>query len=52
MKWEIAMLQKKFEDRVNYESVWQESIEYFRKVNDLFNVRLYLKELAEHYTKN
>ncbi|MFS0559435.1 tetratricopeptide repeat protein [Terribacillus sp. 179-K 1B1 HS] len=51
MKWEFAMLHKKFEDRVNYESVWQEGIEYFKKVNDLFNVRLYSKELAQHYTE-
>lgn len=51
MKWEFAMLHKKFEDRVNYESVWQEGIEYFKKVNDLFNVRLYSKELAQYYTE-
>ncbi|SNZ16105.1 response regulator aspartate phosphatase C [Terribacillus aidingensis] len=51
MKWEFAMLHKKYEDRMNYESVWQEGIEYFRKINDFFNVRLYSKELAWHYTE-
>ncbi|PAE17667.1 hypothetical protein CHH91_02555 [Virgibacillus sp. 7505] len=52
MKWEFAMLHKKYEDRHNFESVWQEGIEYFRKVNDKFNVRLFSKELAQYYTDN
>jgi tetratricopeptide (TPR) repeat protein len=51
MKWEFSMLHKKYEDKVNYESVWQEGIEYFRGINDLYNVRLYSKELAWHYTE-
>ncbi|MFB1097382.1 hypothetical protein CHI12_06845 [Terribacillus saccharophilus] len=50
MKWEFAMLHKKYEDRINFESVWQEGIEYFRKINDLFNVRHYSRELAQYYT--
>ncbi|QXE02283.1 lipopolysaccharide assembly protein LapB [Terribacillus sp. DMT04] len=52
MKWEFAMLHKKYEDKVNFESVWQEGIEYFQKINDLFNVRHYSKELAQYYTEN
>ncbi|WP_179288081.1 tetratricopeptide repeat protein [Terribacillus saccharophilus] len=50
MKWEFAMLHKKYEDRHNFESVWQEGIEYFQKVNDKYNVRLFSKELAQYYT--
>lgn len=50
MKWEFAMLHKKYEDRDNFEIVWKEGIEYFRRVNDKYNVRTYSKELAQYYT--
>ena len=50
-KWEFAMLHKKYEDRNNFESVWQEGIEYFQRVNDVYNVRLFSRELAQYYTK-
>ncbi|MFP7170905.1 tetratricopeptide repeat protein [Terribacillus sp. 7520-G] len=49
-KWEFAMLHKKYEDQNNFESVWQEGIEYFRRINDVYNVRLFSRELAEYYT--
>ncbi|PAD35453.1 tetratricopeptide repeat protein [Terribacillus saccharophilus] len=51
-KWEFAMLHKKYEDRLNFESVWQEGIDYFRKINDNYNVRRFSKELAQYYTEN
>lgn len=51
-KWEFAMLHKKYEDRLNFESVWQEGIDYFLRIKDFYNVRLFSKELADHYTKN
>lgn len=51
-KWEFAMLHKKYEDRLNYESVWQEGIEYFRRINDFYNVRRFSKELAQYYNDN
>lgn len=51
-KWEFAMLHKKYEDQLNYESVWQEGIDYFRKINDNYNVRRFSKELAQYYTEN
>ncbi|MFP7171208.1 tetratricopeptide repeat protein [Terribacillus sp. 7520-G] len=51
-KWEFAMLHKKYEDRLNFESVWQEGIEYFQRVKDFYNVRLFSKELAQYYTEN
>jgi tetratricopeptide (TPR) repeat protein len=50
-KWEFAMLHKKYEDRVNFEGVWQEGIEYFQRVKDFYNVRLFSKELAQYYTE-
>lgn len=51
-KWEFAMLHKKYEDRLNFESVWQEGIDYFRNINDTYNVRRFSKELAQYYTEN
>ncbi|MFP7492979.1 tetratricopeptide repeat protein [Terribacillus saccharophilus] len=51
-KWEFAMLHKKYEDRLNFESVWQEGIEYFRKINDTYNVRRFSKELAHYYDEH
>lgn len=51
-KWEFAMLHKKYEDKLNFESVWREGIDYFQRVNDLYNVRLFSKELAQYYTEN
>ncbi|PAD35761.1 tetratricopeptide repeat protein [Terribacillus saccharophilus] len=50
MKWEFAMLHKKYEDRLNFESVWQEGIDYFHRINDNYNVRHYTKELADYYS--
>ncbi|PAD40152.1 lipopolysaccharide assembly protein LapB [Terribacillus sp. 7520-G] len=50
MKWEFAMLHKKYEDRLNFESVWKEGIDYFIQIKDNYNVRHYAKELAEYYT--
>lgn len=50
-KWEFAMLHKKYEDRNNFESVWQEGIQYFQRVNDVYNVRLFSRELAQYYTE-
>ncbi|PAD38411.1 tetratricopeptide repeat protein [Terribacillus sp. 7520-G] len=51
-KWEFAMLHKKYEDKLNFESVWQEGIDYFTKINDNYNVRRFSKELAEYYTES
>ncbi|AIF65605.1 hypothetical protein GZ22_02370 [Terribacillus saccharophilus] len=50
MKWEFAMLHKKYEDRLNFESVWQEGIDYFRRINDNYNIRHYTRELADYYS--
>ncbi|SDC39310.1 response regulator aspartate phosphatase C [Terribacillus halophilus] len=50
-KWEFAMLHKKHEDRLNFESVWQEGIDYFHHVEDFYNVRVFSKELAHYYTE-
>lgn len=52
MKWQFAMLHKKYEDTINFESVWQEGIAYFQKINDVYNVRTYSKALANYYTEN
>ncbi|SDC37301.1 response regulator aspartate phosphatase C [Terribacillus halophilus] len=51
-KWEFAMLHKKYEDRLNFESVWQEGIEYFRRINDIYNVKRFSTELAQYYNEN
>ncbi|WP_366248173.1 tetratricopeptide repeat protein [Terribacillus aidingensis] len=51
-KWEFAMLHKKYEDRLNFEIVWQEGINYFQRVEDNYNVRLFSKELAQYYADN
>ncbi|PAF19227.1 tetratricopeptide repeat protein [Terribacillus saccharophilus] len=51
-KWEFAMLHKKYEDRLNFEIVWQEGIKYFQSVEDMYNVRLFSKELAQYYADN
>lgn len=51
-KWEFAMLHKKYEDRLNFEIVWQEGINYFQKVEDGYNVRLFSKQLAQYYADN
>ncbi|QXE02286.1 lipopolysaccharide assembly protein LapB [Terribacillus sp. DMT04] len=51
-KWEFAMLHKKYVDRINFESVWQEGIEYFRRINDFYNVKRFSTELAEYYTEH
>ncbi|MFP7477004.1 tetratricopeptide repeat protein [Terribacillus saccharophilus] len=47
--WEFAMLHKKYEDRLNFEIVWQEGINYFQRIEDTYNVRLFSKELAQYY---
>lgn len=51
MKWQFAMLHKKYVDTINYESVWQDGIAYFQKINDHYNVRTYSKELADYYNR-
>ncbi|MFP7493021.1 hypothetical protein SFC66_04460 [Terribacillus saccharophilus] len=52
LKWEFAMLHKKYVDRANFETVWIEAIDSFRKLGDNHNVRNYSSELAAYFTEN
>lgn len=47
--WIFAMLHKEFVEKTSFEGVWQQGIEYFKTIEDTFNVRYYSQRFAEYF---